>query len=99
MATLNKKELKKMNAYFRALNYLSAAQLYLVNNPLLRRPLRIDDVKRNVVGHWGTTPGQNLIYMHCNRVINKYNLKMIYVSGPGHGGQAMGEYILDSILK
>ncbi|MBQ8131090.1 MAG: phosphoketolase family protein [Bacilli bacterium] len=89
MATLNKKELKNMNAYFRALNYLSVAQLYLLNNPLLRRPLRIDDVKRNVVGHWGTTPGQNLIYMHCNRVINKYNLKMLYVSGPGHGGQAM----------
>ncbi|MBE6158005.1 MAG: phosphoketolase family protein [Firmicutes bacterium] len=89
MATLSKKELNKMNKYFNALNYLSVAQLYLLDNPLLRRKLTINDVKPNVVGHWGTAPGQNFIYMHLNRVIKKNNLKMIYISGPGHGGQAM----------
>lgn len=89
MPTLSKKELMNMDAYFRVLNYLSVAQLYLLDNPLLRRELRIEDIKPNVVGHFGTTPGQNFIYMHCNRIIKKYNLKMIYVSGPGHGGQAM----------
>ena len=89
MAILSKKELGKMDAYFRALNYLSVAQLYLLDNPLLRRYLSIDDIKPNVVGHWGTAPGQNFIYMHLNRVIKKYDLKMIYLSGPGHGGQAM----------
>ncbi len=89
MATLSKKELKQMNMYFRALNYLSVAQLYLLDNPLVRRGLVITDIKPNVVGHWGTAPGQNFIYMHLNRIIKKYNLKMIYISGPGHGGQAM----------
>ena len=89
MATLSKKELEKMDKYFNALNYLSVAQLYLLDNPLLRRGLVITDVKPNVVGHWGTAPGQNFIYMHLNRVIKKNNLKMIYLSGPGHGGQAM----------
>ena len=89
MATLNKIELKRMDEYFRVLNYLSVAQLYLLDNPLLRRELTINDIKPNVVGHWGTTPGQNFIYMHLNRIIKKNNLKMIYVSGPGHGGQAM----------
>ena len=86
---LSNEELRKMNKYFDALNYLSAAQLYLLDNPLLRRPLKLSDVKPNVVGHWGTTPGQNFIYMHLNRVIKKYDLDMLYVSGPGHGGQAM----------
>lgn len=89
MATLSKKELRKMDAYFRALNYLSVGQLYLLDNPLLKRKLSINDIKPNAVGHWGTAPGQNFIYMHLNRVIKKYNLKMIYISGPGHGGQAM----------
>ena len=89
MASLSKKELRKMNKYFRALNYLSVAQLYLLDNPLLRRGLVITDIKPNVVGHWGTAPGQNFIYMHLNRIIKKNNLKMIYLSGPGHGGQAM----------
>ena len=89
MPVLSKKELMKMDAYFRALNYLSVAQLYLLDNPLLRRELTIDDIKPNVVGHFGTTPGQNFIYTHCNRIIKKNNLKMIYISGPGHGGQAM----------
>ena len=86
---LTKKELEKMNAYFRALNYLSVAQLYLLDNPLLKRKLSINDIKPNVVGHWGTAPGQNFIYMHLNRVIKNNDLKMIYLSGPGHGGQAM----------
>ena len=89
MAVLSKKELKAMDEYFRVLNYLSVAQLYLLDNPLLRRDLTIDDIKPNVVGHFGTAPGQNFIYMHLNRLINKYRLKMIYISGPGHGGQAM----------
>lgn len=89
MATLSKKELKSMDAYFRALNYISVGQLYLLDNPLLKRPLTSSDVKPNVVGHWGTAPGQNFIYLHLNRVIKKFNLKMIYISGPGHGGEAM----------
>ena len=84
-----KKDIKLMDEYFRVLNYLSVAQLYLLDNPLLRKPLTINDIKPNVVGHWGTTPGQNFIYLHLNRLIKKNNLKMIYISGPGHGGQAM----------
>ena len=89
MTILSKKDLKLMDEYFRVLNYLSVAQLYLLDNPLLRRPLKINHVKPYVVGHWGTAPGQNFIYMHLNRVIKKHNLKMIYISGPGHGGQSM----------
>ena len=87
--TISKKEIKLMDEYFRVLNYLSVAQLYLLDNPLLRRPLEIKDIKPNVVGHWGTAPGQNFIYLHLNRIIKKNKLKMIYISGPGHGGQAM----------
>ena len=86
---ISKKEIKLMDEYFRVLNYLSVAQLYLLDNPLLRRPLEITDIKPNVVGHFGTAPGQNIIYLHLNRVIKKNKLKMIYISGPGHGGQAM----------
>ena len=89
MAKLSKNELIKMNKYFMALNYLSVAQLYLMDNPLLKRGLVITDIKPNVVGHWGTAPGQNFIYMHLNRIIKKNNLNMLYISGPGHGGQAM----------
>jgi xylulose-5-phosphate/fructose-6-phosphate phosphoketolase len=89
MAVLSKDELKRMDEYFRVLNYLSVAQLYLLDNPLLRRKLTINDIKPNVVGHWGTAPGQNFIYMHLNRIIKNNNVKMIYISGPGHGGQAM----------
>ena len=89
MKALKEEDLRKMNAYFRAANYLSLGQLYLKDNPLLRRKLTMDDVKPNVVGHWGTAPGQNFIYLHLNRIIKKYNLNMIYISGPGHGGQAM----------
>ena len=89
MKTLTKEELDKINRYWNAANYLSVGQLYLLDNPLLRRKLSINDIKNNIVGHWGTVPGQNFIYVHLNRVIKKYDLKMIYISGPGHGGEAM----------
>jgi xylulose-5-phosphate/fructose-6-phosphate phosphoketolase len=78
-----------MDAYWRAANYLSVGQIYLSDNPLLKRPLTIDDVKKRLLGHWGTTPGLNLIYVHLNRVIKKYDLNMIYITGPGHGGPAV----------
>src|SRR3989338_8227568 len=78
--------LHHLDVYWRAANYLSVGQIYLCDNPLLRRPLAITDVKRMLLGHWGTTPGQNFIYVHLNRVIKKYDLNMIFVSGPGHGG-------------
>ena len=82
-------ELVRLDEYFRVLNYLSCAQIYLKDNPLLKRELTLDDVKKKLVGHWGSAPGQNFVYVHLNRVINKYDLNMIYVSGPGHSGQAM----------
>src|ERR1700685_3325439 len=88
-ATLSPELLDKMNAYWRAANYLSVGQIYLYDNPLLKEPLQLSHVKPLVVGHWGTTPGQNFIYVHLNRVIKKYDLDMIYVSGPGHGGPAV----------
>ena len=78
--------LEKMNAYWRAANYLGAAQLYLLDNPLLREPLTMEHVKKKIVGHWGTVPGQNFVYVHLNRVIKKYDQDMILISGPGHGG-------------
>ena len=78
--------LKKMDAYWRAANYLGAAQLYLLDNPLLREPLTMDHIKKKIVGHWGTVPGQNFVYVHLNRVIKKYDQDMILISGPGHGG-------------
>jgi xylulose-5-phosphate/fructose-6-phosphate phosphoketolase len=81
--------LRKMDAYWRAANYLAVGQIYLCDNPLLRAPLKIDHVKRMLLGHWGTTPGQNFIYVHLNRVIKKLDLDMIYISGPGHGGPAL----------
>jgi xylulose-5-phosphate/fructose-6-phosphate phosphoketolase len=88
-ATLGTDELRKMNAYWRAANYLSVGQIYLYDNPLLREPLTMDHVKPLVVGHWGTTPGQNFVYVHLNRVIKKHDLDMIYIAGPGHGGPAL----------
>ena len=81
--------LQKMDAYWRAANYLSVAQIYLYGNPLLREPLTLDHVKHMLLGHWGTTPGQNFIYVHLNRIIKQYDLNMIYISGPGHGGPAL----------
>lgn len=86
--SLDKNEIELLDKYFRACNYLSAAQLYLLDNPLLKEKLTMDHIKPKIVGHWGTTPGQNFIYTHLNRIINKYDLNMMYVSGPGHGGQA-----------
>ena len=82
-------ELERVNAWWRAANYLSAAQLYLWDNPLLRRPLEEGDVKRKIVGHWGTCPGQNFIYAHLQSLIRRHGLDMIYISGPGHGGAAV----------
>ena len=87
--TLTPRLLHAIDAYWRAANYLSVGQLYLRDNPLLKRPLALADVKHALLGHWGTTPGQNFIYAHLNRVIKKYDLDMIYVSGPGHGGPAV----------
>ena len=87
--TLEPELLHRMDAYWRAANYLSVGQIYLYDNPLLKRPLQLSDVKPLVVGHWGTTPGQNFIYVHLNRVITKFDLDMFYVAGPGHGGPAL----------
>lgn len=81
--------LNKINAYWRAANYLSVGQMYLYDNPLLRKPLKPEHIKPMLLGHWGTTPGQNFIYVHLNRIIKKYDLNMIYISGPGHGGPAI----------
>ena len=86
---LDSDELRKIDSYWRAANYLSVGQLYLYDNPLLKEPLTLDHIKPLIVGHWGTTPGQNFIYVHLNRVIRKYDLDMIYIAGPGHGGPAL----------
>jgi xylulose-5-phosphate/fructose-6-phosphate phosphoketolase len=86
---LKKDELKKIDAYWRASNYLSVGQIYLYDNPLLKKPLTKEHVKPRLLGHWGTTPGLNFIYVHLNRVIKKYDLSVIYVAGPGHGGPAL----------
>lgn len=87
--TLSPEQMRKTDAYWRAANYLSVGQIYLYDNPLLKQPLKLSDVKPLVVGHWGTTPGQNFIYVHLNRIIKKYDLDMFYISGPGHGGPAL----------
>ncbi len=87
--TLSSEELRKTHAYWRTANYLSVGQLYLCENPLLRKPLKLSHVKSMLLGHWGTTPGQNFIYVHLNWVIKKYDLNMFYISGPGHGGPAI----------
>ncbi|HXC07768.1 MAG TPA: phosphoketolase family protein [Steroidobacteraceae bacterium] len=85
----------KIDAYWRAANYLSVGQIYLCDNPLMREPLKLEHIKHMLLGHWGTTPGQNFIYTHLNRVIKKYDVDMIYMSGPGHGGPAVvaGTYL------
>src|SRR5262249_22899795 len=87
---LSKEQLKLMDAYWRAANYLSVGQIYLYDNPLLKQPLTKDHIKPRLLGHWGTTPGLNFIYVHLNRVINKHDLDMIYITGPGHGGPRPG---------
>ncbi len=86
---LSSELLGRMDAYWRAANYLSVGQIYLCDNPLLREPLRLEHVKRTLLGHWGTTPGQTFIYVHLNRIISEHDLNMIYISGPGHGGPAL----------
>src|SRR6266566_4063158 len=86
---LSLEELRKMNAYWRAANYLSVGQIYLYANPLLREPLKLEHIKPRLLGHWGTTPGLNFVYAHFNRVIKKYDLDAIYICGPGHGGPGM----------
>src|SRR5213595_90452 len=87
--TLSERELELINAYWRAANYLSVGQIYLLDNPLLHEPLRPAHIKPRLLGHWGTTPGQNFIYVHLNRIIRQHDLDMIYISGPGHGGPAL----------
>ncbi len=82
-------ELRPLDAYWRAANYLSVGQIYLLDNPLLREPLKIEHVKPRLLGHWGTTPGLNFIYAHMNRVIRKRDLNAMYVTGPGHGGPGL----------
>src|SRR5260370_1163958 len=86
---LKAEEVRRMNAYWRAANYLSVGQIYLYDNPLLKEPLKLEHIKPRLLGHWGTTPGLNFIYAHCNRIIKKYDLDMIYVAGPGHGGPGL----------
>src|SRR5579864_2044765 len=81
--------LRKMHAYWRAANYLSVGQIYLYDNPLLKQPLRREHIKPRLLGHWGTTPGLNLIYVHLNRIIKERDLSMIYITGPGHGGPGL----------
>src|SRR5438309_12014728 len=81
--------LRKMDAYWRAANYLSVGQIYLYDNPLLREPLQLKHVKPRLLGHWGTTPGLNFIYVHLNRLIKEHDLNVIYIAGPGHGGPGL----------
>jgi xylulose-5-phosphate/fructose-6-phosphate phosphoketolase len=87
--TLERDELQRLDAYWRAANYLSVGQIYLYDNPLLKRPLTREHIKPRLLGHWGTTPGLNFIYVHLNRIIKKYDLSMLYIAGPGHGGPAL----------
>ncbi len=86
---LSPEELHAIDAWWRAANYLSVGQIYLYDNPLLTEPLRLEHIKPRLLGHWGTTPGLNFLYVHANRVIRKYDLDMIYICGPGHGGPGM----------
>ena len=86
---LNAQQLEQINAYWRAVNYLSVGQIYLMDNPLLREPLTTEHIKPRLLGHWGTTPGLNFIYVHLNRIIKAYDADMIYIAGPGHGGPGL----------
>ena len=88
-STASATELALMDAWWRAANYLSVGQIYLLDNPLLKEPLKLEHIKPRLLGHWGTTPGLNFIYVHLNRVIKARDLDMIYVAGPGHGGPGM----------
>ncbi|MBT8113573.1 MAG: phosphoketolase, partial [Gammaproteobacteria bacterium] len=86
---LDTEQLNNINSYWCAANYLSVGQIYLLDNPLLKEPLEIQHVKPRLLGHWGTTPGLNFIYAHCNRIIKNHDLNMIYMAGPGHGGPGL----------
>src|SRR5215471_14919897 len=86
---LSPEELRKVHAYWRAANFISVGQIYLYANPLLREPLRLEHIKPRLLGHWGTTPGLNFVYVHLNRLIRKHGLNAIYLAGPGHGGPGM----------
>src|SRR5215217_3362210 len=86
---VERERLDLLNAYWRAANYLSVGQIYLLDNPLLRRALQPEDVKPRLLGHWGTTPGLNFVYAHMNRAIREHDLNAIYVTGPGHGGPGL----------
>ena len=88
-AALSPDLLKKMDAYWRAANYLTVGQIYLQDNPLLETPLKLEHIKHRLLGHWGTTTGLNFIYVHLNRLIKEHDLNMIYVIGPGHGGPGL----------
>jgi xylulose-5-phosphate/fructose-6-phosphate phosphoketolase len=88
-STISDDELRLLDAYWRAANYLSVGQIYLLENPLLREPLAAEHTKPRLLGHWGTTPGLNLIYAHANRLIRERDLNAIYIAGPGHGGPAV----------
>src|SRR5512145_2855205 len=87
--SLSQQQLRRIDAYWRAANYLSVGQIYLYANPLLKKPLTKEHIKPRLLGHWGTTPGLNFIYVHLNRVIRKYGLDMLYITGPGHGGPGL----------
>ena len=89
MTALSAIELDKLDAYWRALNYLSVGQIYLLDNPLLREPLKREHIKPRLLGHWGTSPGLNMLCVHLNRVIKRDDLSMIYIIGPGHGGPSL----------
>src|SRR5450631_1286171 len=84
--SLSADELSKIHGWWRAANYLSVGQIYLMDNPLLREPLKLEHIKPRLLGHWGTTPGLNFIYVHLNRLIKKHDLNVVYIAGPGHGG-------------
>src|SRR5215813_6102400 len=86
---LSAADLRKIDAYWRAANYLSVGQIYLYDNPLLKKRLTLDHIKPRLMGHWGTTPGLNFVYVHLNRAIQQYDLNAIYVTGPGHGGPGL----------
>src|ERR1700675_1398663 len=88
LTPLSSDELRKMNAYWRACNYLSLGMIYLRANPLLREALKPDHIKRRLLGHWGSDPGQSFVWVHLNRIIKKYDLNVMYVAGPGHGAPA-----------
>src|SRR5271170_2108599 len=86
---LSDQQLSLIDAYWRASNYLTVGQIYLMANPLLQEPLRAEHIKPRLLGHWGTSPGQNLLYAHLNRIIREHDLNLVYLAGPGHGGPAI----------